>query len=303
MKAGLKYDAPSQSKRQNLLMNDIPLEAIPQSLRYLLTGVQLASLVLFGYVLVKLHRRKLAGSLGSEVGSPWGGTEAALLMGIVLMLYSQVILWSQILKKYGYVHSPTREAFVLLSGQVLLYLAFLAAVHTLLRRKGSNWTETFGFDRSSLGSSLLAALIGVLAVIFPLSLLGRLTVEIFEFLRLEIEPQPILEFLWKIEHPGLKLGMILVAIAGAPLIEEILCRGIIYPWLKARFGFGHALWLNALLFSLIHFHPPNILTLFFLAVGFTLAYEWRGNLFTSIAMHAGFNSFSLLLLSIRGTNP
>jgi membrane protease YdiL (CAAX protease family) len=72
-----------------------------------------------------------------------------------------------------------------------------------------------------------------------------------------------------------------------------LFRGIIYPALKQRLGFFHALWITSFFFAIVHGHIPSIPALFCLAIIFTLVYEWTGNLLACIAVHAGFNALNL----------
>ena len=82
----------------------------------------------------------------------------------------------------------------------------------------------------------------------------------------------------------------------APLSEEVLFRGIIYPWIK-NFGFPQlALWGTSLIFAIVHFNLLSLPALFLLALMLTLLYEKTGNLLAPIAAHSLFNAFNLLAL-------
>jgi len=137
-------------------------------------------------------------------------------------------------------------------------------------------------------------------VIVPVNLLAIVNIGLFQELGLKIEVQPVFELLSMLENIPLKIGLILVAVIGAPFIEELLFRGIFYPFLKAKFGYTPALLITSALFSAFHLHPSGALPLFGLGVAFTLVYEWRGNLFASMVAHSLFNGFTLLLLWNQG---
>ena len=114
-----------------------------------------------------------------------------------------------------------------------------------------------------------------------------------------IEPQPILLFFLNLESPWLKVALGGMAILGAPVMEETLFRGILYPYFKGRLGFGHATWLTSALFAASHLHGPSFPVLFVLGMAFTLVYEWTGNLASSIAFHSFFNALSLGFLLLK----
>lgn len=86
------------------------------------------------------------------------------------------------------------------------------------------------------------------------------------------------------------------AIAIAPLVEEILFRGILYPLIKQRGYPRLALWFTSLLFAMIHSNLGTFLPLLFLAVVFVWLYEWTDNLLAPILAHAVFNAANFCLL-------
>ena len=90
----------------------------------------------------------------------------------------------------------------------------------------------------------------------------------------------------------------LIAVLIAPIGEELLFRGIIYPTIK-RLGYRQlALWTNVLLFAAIHANLPIILPLIVLALALTWLYEKTGNLLAPIAAHATFNALQFALFFI-----
>jgi uncharacterized protein len=80
-----------------------------------------------------------------------------------------------------------------------------------------------------------------------------------------------------------------VAIVLAPLGEEVLFRGILFPTIK-RYGFPRiALWGTSLLFAAIHLNLLTFVPLFLFAMLLALLYQHTGNLLAPITAHAMFN--------------
>lgn len=87
----------------------------------------------------------------------------------------------------------------------------------------------------------------------------------------------------------------------APLIEELLFRGVLQSYLKSKLGSKAAILLSALTFSLFHFSPSqglgNIslcLSLLILGIYLGFLYERQRSLFASIGLHMTFNTISTL---------
>jgi membrane protease YdiL (CAAX protease family) len=85
----------------------------------------------------------------------------------------------------------------------------------------------------------------------------------------------------------------LSAVVIAPVFEELIFRGYLYPAFKRFFGPFPAAVGTALLFALIHDNAAAFAGLTLLALACTLAYEWSGSILMPIAMHACFNGMNL----------
>lgn len=90
--------------------------------------------------------------------------------------------------------------------------------------------------------------------------------------------------------------LLLVAVV-APLAEELLFRGMLYPLLRVRMGPAPAILLNAALFAAAHVIPLLLPGLF--VVGLFLAYlrERSGSIWPSVLLHAMQNATALLLIN------
>ncbi len=95
------------------------------------------------------------------------------------------------------------------------------------------------------------------------------------------------------------LGVFAVVIA--PVAEEFIFRGMLFPFVK-QLGFPKLAWFGvSALFALIHLNAPTFVPLFVFALALTWLYEWTDNLLAPITAHALFNAanFAVLLWQIR----
>jgi CAAX protease family protein len=82
----------------------------------------------------------------------------------------------------------------------------------------------------------------------------------------------------------------------APVAEEMLFRGILYPAVKQA-GFPRlALWGTALLFAAVHQNLVTFVPLTVLALALAWLYERTDNLWAPITAHAMFNAMNFVIL-------
>lgn len=110
----------------------------------------------------------------------------------------------------------------------------------------------------------------------------------------------------EIQSPWLRVGFLLFAVGIAPIVEEVLFRGILLPLVSRHLGPWAGLILTALGFAVLHGDPGAFIALAIFAVALTLAYIRTGSLRVPIAMHMIFNAVNLgliLLLNTCGVSP
>ncbi len=155
-----------------------------------------------------------------------------------------------------------------------------------------------GLTSRRLGSDTLRGLGGLLAV-YPVVLL--LIVIAVRFVPLEHQGQhPVLEF---VTTPGRGVGWqvlaVLTAVGLAPLLEELIFRGLLQSALRGPLGGPWGAILGAAaIFAGLHItaglgNLHAIVPLGALAIGLGYLYERTGRLWPSIVMHAAFNAISL----------
>lgn len=92
--------------------------------------------------------------------------------------------------------------------------------------------------------------------------------------------------------------MALIAVIVAPLCEEIIFRGYLYPVAKRFTGPWPAAIFSALVFGAAHGNLTALLPLFLLALLLVWLYEKTGSLWSTIAVHFCFNGATVLIQMI-----
>lgn len=95
--------------------------------------------------------------------------------------------------------------------------------------------------------------------------------------------------------PWVRFALVFFAVGVAPVVEELLFRGLLLPIVLQGRSFLFGALLTSLYFALIHLHAPSLLPLLLLSVGFSAGYAATGSILTPIAMHVVFNFTGLLI--------
>jgi len=89
-----------------------------------------------------------------------------------------------------------------------------------------------------------------------------------------------------------------MAVFVAPIVEEILFRGILYPAIK-QIGYPRLAAIGtAILFALFHVNLVTFASLTVVALGLVVLYEFTDNLLAPIIAHAIFNASNVLMIFI-----
>ena len=95
---------------------------------------------------------------------------------------------------------------------------------------------------------------------------------------------------------GGRIYMGLFAVVLAPVAEEFIFRGLLFPFIR-QLGFPRLAWLGvSALFALIHWDAATFAPLFVLALALTWLYNQTGNLLAPITAHALFNAVNLAVI-------
>ncbi len=178
---------------------------------------------------------------------------------------------------------------------VLLFqtLAILGAIRfVVLRKYGLRWADlglrpsAFKWHRRGIAVALL--LLPVVALINGV-LVPRITGA--EFHNPQLYAAAPNGFSW----PAL-LSMLIMAGVVAPFGEELVFRGLLFPWLRGRLGVAAAAVLSGLVFAMLHGAPILIPALTAIGTALALLYHRCGSLWPVIVAHGAFNAIMVITL-------
>ena len=158
----------------------------------------------------------------------------------------------------------------------------------------------FGFNRRNTGRCLLLGLgtgFGLVGIAMALALSTSLLIQA---LGDQAEPQKLVTLIAeeaaKPDQTGTLVFFVVMAAVVAPVVEEILFRGILYPAIK-QIGYPRIAAIGtAILFALFHVNLLTFASLTAVALGLIALYEFTDNLLAPIVAHAVFNASNLLSL-------
>lgn len=171
--------------------------------------------------------------------------------------------------------------------------------HRCLQEHGQSWSGAFGFKNPGLIRTIILGLVLSIVLLLGTLGLGWIIIELMNTFSIPVEAQPAVQVVQEAQTWTQRCYYAIGAILLAPVAEEILFRGILYPSIKELGYPRFALWSTSLLFALIHFNILSFIPLTFVAVMLILAYEETDNLLTPIIAHAVFNALNFALLLVE----
>ena len=238
------------------------------------------------------------------------GFDLMVVMGIILFFYANQVLAyfdsSTELNQQVVENSENKDPSsiglvdILLSNIIFIIVgAIIFALASFSR--GRKPKHVFGLRKRSKKYIIIITMAGMF-VAYIAVFIGSV---ISNFLLSTGEPkkedlQEIVQTLMTNDDISLKIAIALSAIIFAPLIEEVIFRGYLYPVIKR---FSHPIFscvITSLLFAVIHSNLEGLMPLFLLAIVLTIFYEISKSIWVPILMHAcfnGVNTISILILT------
>lgn len=187
---------------------------------------------------------------------------------------------------------PTVEAIAVGSALSASYLLVLLIVWAASRRRGVSFFASIGLRPVPLRH--------LLAWGFGLALVGRFIAAVWG----------ILLQLFDVELPGADIdptrvfgdgaaGIILTVLLGvilAPIVEEVVFRGVLLPALSSRLGRWAGTALSSAAFAAVHLYAFSIPPIFVLAVLLAVSFIRTRSLWVPIVAHALFNGIGIGLV-------
>jgi len=234
---------------------------------------------------------------------PWPGVAVARLgLGIFTTFFLGAILQTVVQQLSERYPLGDKQLVMMILGALCFQAASLLWIGFFVRSQNLDWDACFGF-RSNVGKAIFfGVLAGLLAVpvaaqlqnisgFFLERLAGR-----FPGLHLQPGPQVVIQKLLDGVSQAHQWYFLLVAVFLAPLAEELLFRGILYPTLKRYIYPPLAVLLTSVLFAITHQNLMALVPLTFLAFVMCIIYERTQNLLAPIITHAVFNGVNFLML-------
>jgi membrane protease YdiL (CAAX protease family) len=202
--------------------------------------------------------------------------QSFLITGIIILVMMLVSLATPTLNKL-----VGNEAAVLLYQILAMGIPFLI-VFTIRKRKSARTSFNLTLqDKSIIPIIIVAGIVLLLGVVGPIS--GLIPV-----------PESMKQaFAKAASHTGLSTFILMVI--AAPVLEELIFRGIILDGLLRRYSPKTSILISSLLFAIVHLNPWQFVTGFIMGAFIGWVYYKTKSLLAAIIIHASAN-FSVYFL-------
>lgn len=262
------------------------------------TPLLIISLVFFVVFLFKLHRGSFRSELSADRLPDYLLLET--FNAYLLLFLAGSAALSLIAAQASL--SPTS----LLQANLILILGTLVVLF---------WPVLWGFDffdvREAVGlrlgnirkfmSDVLLGPVAYITAWIPMFSLLLIYSLLLQFLGIDASQgsHPIVPSLMKSKNSEMFLFIVLLATVVAPLVEEVMFRGVLYQWMRKYLSPLTAIVSNGIVFAVVHPQGPiGIVPLTFIGAVLCLLREWRGSLVAPIVAHGCFNAGTLFMLLV-----
>jgi hypothetical protein len=219
-----------------------------------------------------------------------------IIVGIVGILFLGVLIFVAVTiargNKLDDLLQPTINQTLALTALESVALILGVYLFGLKRRK-------FGWDAVGIKSttwSWILISITVTLILIPIVALVTLVILLISGQPLD---NPQLDFLLPEGLSALNaIFMLLLAGIVAPFGEELLFRGVLYTFIRERWGIWLGVLGSSLIFGLIHGNLAVGITGFLLGIAAALVFEYSKSLWTAVIVHAINNSLKIALLYV-----
>jgi membrane protease YdiL (CAAX protease family) len=226
-----------------------------------------------------------------------------------------------VLQKAGFAaFQPPAGTGAVLVGTLAFQGMTWALIFIFLRLHHVNWRDAFGLHRTELYRAWFPT-VPVVIVFLPAAwLLQSAAMNALTRMGWPPEPETAVKVLTNAQAWWLRAYLGVFTVAIAPVAEEFIFRGMLYPvvkqfrwpeltWFVRRLGWPKLAWFFrrrvwrilawvgvSFVFAAIHWDAAAFVPLFLLALVLTWLYEKTNSLLAPITAHAFFNAVNLVLL-------
>jgi membrane protease YdiL (CAAX protease family) len=228
---------------------------------------------------------------------PWKLDAVLLLfLGVIATPYLGMLLAGLFIPSNAVGPKAQGDCWQIVLSAFFLEMPALAWIGFFLRQHNVSWKEAFGFQ---VTNPIKAAACGLLAAALFLPVAWgcqALSINLMDLAHLNPQSQEPVQAL---QDPTLtvaaKIVLGVIVIVFAPLVEEMLFRGILYPAIKQNGWPRLALWVSSVLFAAMHRNMAIFLPLLVFALLLVYLYETFQNLLVPIVAHSLFNAVNFLI--------
>lgn len=181
---------------------------------------------------------------------------------------------------------------------LLLNVVFLGgSVYLLGIRRGKISWKSLGLFPPVWEARYIGWAFLLIVTLFPIRVCAGFLVE--RFLSGNLESLELRRQLLYVDNLPKFLALLIGGGILVPISEELFFRGLLYNWLRQRYGLMASVLVSSTLFGLAHFDSAAVLVASFLvAIAIALAYEATGSMWMPILIHTMNNSISLGLMYV-----
>ncbi len=192
-----------------------------------------------------------------------------LIGGFVSIIFS---IFIEDFNKYIYVTTFIADIITLIFVQFLMYDKKILSKTT--------------FKKINLNTAINISLFGVGLSVILLFLMNLLTLFVPSYINVQNQMQ----------YASNSLIQLIIIILLIPIYEEIICRYVIFGYLKEKYNIVFAVIAQALFFGLAHLNIVQGIYTFFLGIALALVYMYCESLVGSIILHITFNLCGVLII-------
>ena len=250
------------------------------------------------WLLVRLRRRPIdwPARVADLAWRPWRLSDVATVIGLVLGGSAAASVLLPLAIRYTARWNWDAGAVAMVGGSIAFQGVALLGLVVLVRRNRVGWADAFGLSLRRLPAGVGQGVFCLLASLPLLIFYTLLYKALLYTWGVDVGLQDQVRIIAGTSSGLVRLYFIFLAAVLAPLVEELVFRGLLFPVLLQRLPLWAALTVVSTLFALMHFHVPSMAPLFVLSFAFCLAYLATGTLWVPIVMHGVFNLSTVAVL-------
>lgn len=227
---------------------------------------------------------------------PWQMPDALALVAVLVVGFLLALVSRELWLTWTEGLNLTQDARLILLQSMIFHVLGLIVLRLWMARRGLTWRTAFGMSSSKLREDAIIG-IGILLGALPILLAATILFHVLlQLLGYQPSLQDVAFAMADERNPWMRAYFVVLAIGLAPLFEELLFRGVLFPALARRYGWWASALVTSFSFAVIHGHLPSFVTLFALSLVLSFAYIYTGSIMSPIAIHAVFNGLTTAIL-------